>query len=157
MVSVIGLVIPITPVHRREQRTTGTHYEVKNTCHHHRASSALSRSRHPGFPANRACRESYRWKEKLMSSQEQSCAQNPADGVFSQPWRSPTAQSRYDYFLTLTSHAMDEIGEGTKASATPRSNATRHRGHSASLAPSQLSESAFSVPRPNLGTITTQQ
>ena len=99
VVSVIDLVIPKAPVHRWEQRTTGTHYEVKNFCHHYRASSALSRSRHPGFPANRAYWNLYRWKEKLMSSEEQGYAQVPADGVFSQHWRSPTAQSRYEYFL----------------------------------------------------------
>lgn len=36
-----------------------------------------------------------------MSSEEQSCARNPVDGGLSQHWRSPTAQSRYEYSLPL--------------------------------------------------------
>ena len=79
---------------------------LRYTVRRHSASPTLSRSKSPGFPANRACRESYRWREKLMSSKEQSCARGPADGVLSQHWHSLTAQSltaqfRNEYSLPL--------------------------------------------------------
>ena len=92
---------------------------LRYTVRRHSASPTLSRSEHPDFPANRACRESNRWREKLMSSKERSCARNPADGVLSQHGRSPTAQFRHEYSLPLQAKLWDDIREGTKASTTP--------------------------------------
>lgn len=55
-----------------------------------------------------------------MSSKEQPCARNPANGVLSQHWHSPTALAHSHRKVpprrtpTLASRAMEEIGEKQK-------------------------------------------
>ena len=84
-------------------------------------------------------------------------ARNPEDGVLSQHWRSPTAQFRHEYSLSLQAELWRKSEREQKL--LQHQDPALHE--IAVIAPllhhRKLSKSVFNASRPSLGTITTQQ
>ena len=119
VVSVIDLVISIAPVHRWEQRTTGTHYEFKQ---HLSPSSRVSgpiEIKTPWLSGEHSLQEVVPIVGEVDEFGGAMLRTEPCRrSIFSAlAFSHRTVPSRV--LPTLASHAMDEIGEGTKASAIP--------------------------------------